>query len=66
MADRPNPVFRTSEKVSLIGTMAIYDTQAEASEGIPHQWHAFRLANPALESSSKFYQFCDAEEERWN
>jgi hypothetical protein len=55
MVDRPNPVFRTIEEVSLIGTMAIYDTQAETSQGIPHQWHAFRLANPALNSSSKFY-----------
>src|SRR6201987_4809928 len=55
MADRPNPVFRTIEEVSLIGTMAIYDSQAEASQGIPHQWRAFRLAHPALESSSKFY-----------
>jgi predicted transcriptional regulator YdeE len=35
--------------------MAIYDSQAEASLGIPHQWRAFRLAHPALEDSSKFY-----------
>src|SRR5271169_379575 len=55
MADRPTPVFRTIEEVSLIGTMAIYDSQAEASQGIPQQWRAFRLAHPALESSSKFY-----------
>ena len=55
MADRPNPVFRTIEEVSLIGTMAIYDSQAEASQGIPQQWRAFRLAHPALESSAKFY-----------
>ena len=55
MADRPNPVFRTIEEVSLIGTMATYDSQAEASQGIPQQWRAFRLAHPALESSSKFY-----------
>jgi len=55
MADRPNPVFRTIEEVSLIGTMATYDSQAKASQGIPQQWRAFRLAHPALESSSKFY-----------
>jgi hypothetical protein len=35
MADRPNPVFRTMEEVSLIGTMATYDSQAEASQDIP-------------------------------
>jgi predicted transcriptional regulator YdeE len=52
MADRPNPVFRTIEELSLIGTMATYDSQAEASQGIPQQWRAFRLAHPALESSS--------------
>ena len=55
MADRPNPIFRTMEEVSLTGTMAIYNSQAEASLGIPQQWRAFRLAHPALESSSKFY-----------
>jgi len=55
MTDRPNPVFRTIEEVLLIGKMATYDSQADASEGIPEQWRAFRLAHPALESSSKFY-----------
>ena len=55
MADRPNPVFRTIEEVSLIGTTATYDSQAEASQGIPRQWRSFRQAHPALESSSKFY-----------
>src|SRR5271168_1528874 len=55
MADRPTPVFRTIEEVSLIGTMAIYDSQAEASQGIPRQWRAFRVAHAALESSSKLY-----------
>jgi AraC family transcriptional regulator len=53
MADRPNPVFRTIEEVSLIGTMASYNTQAEASEGIPQQWRAFLRTHPALQSSSK-------------
>jgi AraC family transcriptional regulator len=55
MVDGPNPVFRTIEAVSLIGTMAIYDSQAEASEGIPKQWRAFLLDHPTLENSSKFY-----------
>jgi AraC family transcriptional regulator len=55
MADRPDPVFRTTEEVSLIGTMATYNTQAEASEGIPQQWRAFLRTHPALQSSSKLY-----------
>src|SRR5258708_31773159 len=55
MADRPNPVFRTIEEVSLSGTRASYNSQAEASQGIPRQWRSFRQAHPALESSSKFY-----------
>lgn len=55
MAERPNPVFRTTEDVLLIGTMATYDSQAEASQRIPQQWRAFRLTHPALGVSSKFY-----------
>jgi AraC family transcriptional regulator len=55
MAERPNPVFRTIEDVLLIGTMSIYESQAEASRRIPHQWREFRLAHPALASSSKFH-----------
>jgi AraC family transcriptional regulator len=55
MADRPNPVFRTIDAVSLSGTMSIYDSQAAASQGIPQQWRAFLLAHPAIESSSKLY-----------
>jgi AraC family transcriptional regulator len=55
MAERPNPVFRTIEDVLLIGTMSIYESQAEASRRIPRQWREFRLAHPALASSSKFY-----------
>jgi len=43
------------EEVSLIGTMAIYGSQAEASRDIPQQWRAFRLAHPALAGSSKLY-----------
>jgi AraC family transcriptional regulator len=55
MTDRPTPVFQTIEQVSLIGTMAIYASQAEASQGIPQQWREFLLAHPALESGAKFY-----------
>jgi AraC family transcriptional regulator len=55
MADRPNPVFRTTEEVWLIGTMATYNTQAEASEGIPQQWRTFLRDHPALQSGSKLY-----------
>jgi AraC family transcriptional regulator len=55
MADRLNPVFRTIEEVSLIGVMATYNTQAEASEGIPQQWRAFLRTHPTLQSSSKLY-----------
>ncbi len=35
--------------------MAIYDSQAEASQRIPQQWRAFRLAHPVLGSSAKLY-----------
>jgi AraC family transcriptional regulator len=35
--------------------MATYDSQAQASLQIPQQWREFRLAHPALGSSSKFY-----------
>jgi hypothetical protein len=56
MAERPNPVFRTLEKVvPLIGKMAIYDSQVEASQRIPHQRREFRSTHPALGSSSEVY-----------
>ena len=55
MAERANPVFRTTRGVLLVGTMATYDSQAEASQGIPEQWRAFRQTHPALTRSSKFY-----------
>lgn len=55
MAERPNPIFRTIEMVSLIGTMAVYDSQAEASQRIPHQWREFLSAHPALGNSAKLY-----------
>jgi hypothetical protein len=37
MTDRPDPEFRSSEEVLLIGTMATYDSQGEASQDIPQQ-----------------------------
>jgi AraC family transcriptional regulator len=55
MTDRPNPVFRTTEEVLLIGTMATYNSQAEASQGIPQQWRLFLADHPTFESSSNFY-----------
>ena len=35
--------------------MVTYNSQAEASQGIPQQWRSFLVDNPALESSSNFY-----------
>jgi predicted transcriptional regulator YdeE len=55
MAEWPNPVLRIIEDVLLVGTMAIYDSQAEASQHIPHQWRKFRLTYPAVGISAKFY-----------
>ena len=55
MTEHPKPVFRTAEQVLLIGTMATYDSQAEASQYIPQQWRAFRQTHPMLGSNSKFY-----------
>jgi AraC family transcriptional regulator len=55
MADRPNPDFRAMEEVSLIGTMAIYNTQVEASEDIPQQWCTFLRNHPELRGRSRFY-----------
>jgi predicted transcriptional regulator YdeE len=47
-------VFRTIESVLLIGNMAIYDSQAEASEGIPRQWSDFWRRHPALGANCNF------------
>jgi AraC family transcriptional regulator len=55
MEELPVPVFRTIGEISLIGAMAIYDSQAEASAGIPKQWREFRSDHPALGRSSEFY-----------
>lgn len=54
MAEHPIPVYRTIESVLLFGTMAVYDSQAEAAEGIPHQWREFRNSHPALGSHGGF------------
>jgi hypothetical protein len=53
MTDRPNPVFQTTGEVLLIGTMATYNSQAEASQGIPQQWRLFLVDHPALEEQLK-------------
>ena len=55
MPEQPSPVFRTIEGVLLIGTMAIYDSQAEVSERVPHQWREFRSSHSALGTDSGFY-----------
>ena len=55
MTDRPDPIFRTSEEILLLGTMAIYDSQAQASQAIPQQWRSFLLDHPSLKSSSTLY-----------
>ena len=55
MTERPVPVFHTIGAASLIGTMAIYESQAEASERIPHQWREFRLSHPPLRNNAEIY-----------
>ena len=55
MSDQPNPVFRTTQEVLVIGTMAIYNSQAEAFQHIPQQWRAFLEDHPTLKSSSNLY-----------
>ena len=54
MAERPSPIFRSIEEMLLIGTMAVYDSQSDASQQIPQQWREFLLSHPALENSAKF------------
>lgn len=39
----------------LIGTMAVYGSQAEASENIPRQWSEFLKTHPTLDEATKFY-----------
>ncbi len=55
MTERPVPVFRIIGDIALIGTMATYNSQAEASEGIPPQWREFRSRHPTLGSNAAFY-----------
>ena len=54
MTAESQPVFRVAEEIFLVGTMAIYGSQAEASEGIPRQWRAFREAHPELGNGARF------------
>lgn len=54
MAEQPVPAFRTMETMKLIGMMAIYASQAEASQRIPQQWREFRLSHPAVGSSELY------------
>ena len=54
MEEHPLPIFRTMEDMLLIGTMAIYDSQAEASERILLQWRELRNTHPALCSDSDY------------
>lgn len=42
-------------ETGLIGTIAIYKTQAKASRGIPQQWRASLQAHPGLQNSSNLY-----------
>jgi AraC family transcriptional regulator len=55
MTDRPIPAFRTAEAVVLTGTMATYNSQAEASLGIPQQWRSFLADHPTLQTSANLY-----------
>ncbi|HEY4355539.1 MAG TPA: GyrI-like domain-containing protein [Acidobacteriaceae bacterium] len=55
MKDQPIPVFQTMETISLVGTMAIYSSQAEASHGIPEQWCMFLKGHPSLGNSAKLH-----------
>ena len=52
---RPDPVVRTVEERELLGRMAVYASQADASEGIPAQWREFLLAHPELPADAALY-----------
>ncbi|HLI77348.1 MAG TPA: GyrI-like domain-containing protein [Acidobacteriaceae bacterium] len=43
------------ESVSLVGTMAVYGSQAEVAAGVPTQWREFRLSHPELHPDADFY-----------
>ena len=55
MKEQPVPVLRTIEEIPLIGTMAVYESQIEISERVPHQWREFRMSHPALRDHAGFY-----------
>lgn len=55
MVGRVEPVFRRIEEKVLVGTMAVYDSQAEASAGIPLQWRAFLVGRSELGADAEFY-----------
>jgi AraC family transcriptional regulator len=55
MTERPKPEFRAHEGVTLVGMMAIYDSQDDATERIQQQWRAFRRAHPKLGDSGDYY-----------
>jgi AraC family transcriptional regulator len=54
MGERLNPIFRTIEKVSLIGAMVVYDSQAEASQRIPQQWRDLKARYACVGDRAKF------------
>jgi AraC family transcriptional regulator len=51
----PAPDLRTLAAITLVGRMALNDSQADASAGIPAQWQAFLLDHPTLAASATFY-----------
>lgn len=55
MAERPTPIVRTTKEIVLMGTMATYRSQAEASQGIPQQWREFSLTHRSFGSRPTFY-----------
>ena len=55
MTEQLVSMLRTIEEKTVIGTMAIYESQAEVSERVPHQWYEFRSSHPALGSRAEFY-----------
>lgn len=42
------PAIVAAEAITLTGTMSVYASQAEASQGIPLQWRAFLAAHPGI------------------
>jgi AraC family transcriptional regulator len=56
MFSRPEPEFRTQDQeITLTGTMSIYASQDEASEGIPRQWQSFLQMHPELSTTAQLY-----------